>query len=223
MRCLLPWAAIAAFFGSGPAAAQRRPAVISFLEGSAQVRRDPGIPRDLREGAAVEQGDVLETGDDSKLELKLLDTSLLRIGERARLVLTEVRFERGAVSARRHLAVTLFSGKLWAKAIPAEGGDRTFQIGTENVLASARGGATLRVDAHPDRSVLLRVYSGAVALRRNAGAGAAREAWEKVVEKQMQILVSPDGTPGVPAPFTGADEQDDGWAAWNRKLDGQGK
>lgn len=222
MRRLLPWAVmVAAFGGAGPASAQRRPAVISLLEGSAQVRRDPGIPQDLREGAAVEQGDVLETGDDSKLELKLVDASLLRIGERARLALTEARFERGAVSARRHLSATLFSGKVWAKALPAEGGDRTFRIGTENVVASASGGATFRVDAHQDRSVLLRVYSGAVALRRNGGA--ARDAWEKVVEKQMQILVSPEGTPGVPAPFTEADEQGDGWAAWNRKLDGQGK
>ena len=222
MRARWLWALASAFsWIAPPASAQRRPVVISLLEGSAQVRRDPGIPRDLREGGAVEPGDVVETGDDSKLEVKLLDASLLRIGERARLAVTEARFERGAVSARRHFSVTLFSGKLWAKAFRAEGGDRTFQIGTENVVASARGAATFRVDAHQDRSVLLRVYSGAVALQRSAGA--PRDAWEKVVEKQMQILVAPDGTPGVPAPFTEADEKGDGWAVWNRKLDGQGK
>jgi len=219
-RRLLPWAIAGALACIAPVAgAQQRLAVVSFLEGSAQVRRDPGIPQDLRQGSALEQGDVVETGDDSRLELKLLDASLLRIGERARLALTEARFERGAVSVRRHLSVTLVSGRLWAKAVRAEGGDRTFQVGTENVVASARGAATFRVDNHHDRSVLLRVYSGAVALRRDA----ARDAWEKVVEKQMQILVSADGTPGVPAPFTEADEQADGWAAWNRKLDGQRK
>ena len=221
MRRSLPWALIVAASGStSPAWAQGRAAVVSVLEGSAQLRRDPGIPHDLREGSPVEQGDAVETGDDSRIELKLLDSSLLRLGERARMALTEARFERGAVSARRQLSVRLQAGKLWAKAITSEGGVRSFQIATESAVASARGAATFRLDAHRDRSILLRVYSGAVALRGEPGGG-AREGCEKLIEKQMQILVSPDGTPGVPAPFTEADEQGDDWSAWNRKLDGR--
>ena len=218
MRRLFFSAVIAVFVAAGPAAAQRRPVVISLLEGSAQLRHGPGIPRDLHQNEAVEQGDVVETGDDSRLELKLLDGSLLRLGERAQLAVTEVRFERGAVTARRYLSVRLLAGRLWAKALPAESGDRSFQIGTENVVARAHGAATFRVDAHHDRSVLLRVYSGTVVLQPAGG-----DAWEKAVGKEMQILVSPDATAGVPAPFTQADEQGDAWAAWNRKLDGQGK
>src|SRR5262249_10121597 len=168
----------------------------------------------------VEQGDVVETGDDSRIELKLRDSSLVRLGEHARLALTEARFERGAVSGRRQISVRLHEGKLWAKAVPAEGGDRSFQIATENAVASARGAAVFRLDAHRDRSILLRVYSGTVAIRGEPGSG-AREGWEKLIQKEMQILVSPEGTPGVPAPFTGADEQGDDWAAWNRKRDGR--
>ena len=221
MRCSLAWACIVAAFGSAaPVSAQGRAAVVSVLEGSAQLRRDPGMPHDLREGSPVEQGDVVETGDDSRIELKLRDSSLVRLGEHARLALTEAKFERGAVSARRQFSVRLHSGKLWATAIPAEGGDRSFQIATESAVASARGAATFRLDAHRDRSILLRVYSGAVAVRGDARAG-AREGWEKLIQKQMQILVSPDGRPGAPAPFTEADEQGDDWAAWNRKRDGR--
>ena len=80
---------------------------------------------------------------------------------------------------------------------------------------------------------------GTVAVRRNApsyarpGDGGRREvpgpeevtrdAWEKLVGRQMQILISADGTPGVPGPFSEADEKDDDWSAWNRKRDEQGK
>jgi hypothetical protein len=238
-RRLLPWAvASAVLCDARPAAAQARvrAATVSLLEGTAQMRRGPGVPRDLREGSSVQQGDAVETGDDSRLELKLPEGSALRLGPRARLLLAAAHF--GGGPARRQLSVKLFFGKVWAKVTSAVGADQTFQIETENAVAGVRGTA-FRVDAHEDRSVLVRVYSGTVAVRRNAPGYArpedggrrevpgpeevAREAWEKLVGRQMQILISADGTPGVPAPFTEADEKDDDWSAWNRKRDEQAK
>jgi hypothetical protein len=208
---LLPWAVVGALLsGVRPAAAQAR---VSLLEGTAQVKRGSGIPRDFHQGSTVRQGDEVETGDDSRLELKLPEGCALRIGPRARFLLALARFDRGP--ARRQLSLKLISGKLWAKVTAAAGGDQRFQVETENAVASVRG-ATFRVDAHQDRSVLLRVYSGTVAVRRP-------EAWEKVVGRQMQILISADGTPGVPAPFTEADEKGDDWSAWNRTRDEQVK
>ena len=208
---LPPWAVASALaLCAAPAGAQTRgrTATVSLLEGSAQVRRGPGAPQDLRRGSSVQQGDVVETGDDSRLELKLADASALRIGPRARLALTGAEPR----PARPQLSVKVFSGNVWAFAA---GGDQSFQIETQSAVASARG-ATFRVDAHEDRSVLVRAYSGAVAVQR-------ARAWEKRVGRQMQILISPDGTPGVAAPFSEADEKHDDWAAWNRKRDEQGK
>src|SRR5207237_1109416 len=83
----------------------------------------------VREGSSVQQGDVVETGDDSRLELRLPDASALRIGPRARLALTAAHFERGP--ARRQLSVKLFFGKVWAKVTAAAGGDQRFQIRDE--------------------------------------------------------------------------------------------
>jgi hypothetical protein len=238
-RRLLPWTIAGTLLWSAPpvgAQVQGRVATVSLLEGTAQVRRGPRIPQDVREGSSVHQGDVVETGDDSRLELRLPDASALRIGPRARLGLTAAHFERGP--ARRRLSVRLFFGKVWAKVTSVAGGDQRFQVETENAVAGVRG-TTFRVDAHEDRSVLVRVYSGTVAVRRNApsyarpGGGGRREvpgpeevsrdAWEKLVGKQMQILISSDGTPGLLAPFSEADEKDDDWSAWNRKRDEQGK
>jgi len=238
-RRLLPWAVAGALVWSAPRVGGQtrdRVATVSLVEGTAQLRRGPRAPQDVREGSSVQQGDLVETGDDSRLELRLPDASALRIGPRARLALTAAHFERGP--ARRQLSVKLFFGKVWAKVTAAAGGDQRFQIETENAVAGVRG-TTFRVDAHEDRSVLVRVYSGTVAVRRNApsyarpGDGGRREvpgpeevtrdAWEKLVGRQMQILISADGTPGVPGPFSEADEKDDDWSAWNRKRDEQGK
>ena len=237
-RRLLPWAVAGALLWSAPqvgAQGRGRAATVSHLEGTAQVRRGSRIAQDVREGSSVQQGDVVETGDDSRLELKLPDASALRIGPRARLALTAAHFERGPA---RQLSLRLFFGKVWAKVTSAAGGDQRFQIETENAVAGVRG-TTFRVDAHEDRSVLVRVYSGTVAVRRNAPSYArpgdrgrrevpgpeevSRDAWEKLLGRQMQMLVSADGTPGVPAPFSEADEKDDDWSAWNRKRDEQGK
>jgi len=236
---LVPWVVAGALFcGARPVRAQARVrfATVSLLEGTAQVRRGPGTTQDLRQGSRVQQGDLVETGDDARLELRLPDASALRLGPRARLALAAAHFEQGP--ARRQLSVKLFFGKVWAKVTSVAGGDQRFQIETENAVAGVRGTA-FRVDAHEDRSVLVRVYSGTVAVRRNAPSSAppedggrrevpgpeevTRGAWEKLVGRQMQILIAADGTPGVPAPFSEADEAGDDWSAWNRKRDEQAK
>ena len=214
--------------------AQVKPATVSLLEGSAQRRRGAAVPEDLKVGASVLEGDVVETGDDSRLELKLADASVLRLGPQARLGLTAAHFGQGP--ARRQLSATLFFGRLWAKVTSAVGGNQRFQIETENAVVGVRG-TTLRVDAHEDKSVLVRVYEGRVAVSRPIYATGkpgerrevpgpeevSRERWEKLVGRQMQILVAADGTPGTPGPFTEADEKDDEWSAWNKQRDGQRK
>jgi hypothetical protein len=207
---LLPWVVAGALLCGGlPVRPQARvpAATVSLVEGTAQARRGAGIPHDLRQGSSVRQGDLIETGDDTRLELKLPDASALRLGARARMALAAAQFDR---PARRQLAVRLFVGKVWARVTSVAGGEQRFQIETENVVAGVRG-TTFRIDAHEDRSVLVRVYSGTVTV--------GRKAWDKLIGRQMQILISADGTPGVPAPFTEADEAGDDWSAWNRKRD----
>ena len=210
MRTLRILALSGVLLGSArPAGAQARvrAATVSLSEGTAQARRGQGIPHDLRQGSSVQPDDVVETGEDSRLELKLPDASVLRLGPQARL-------ELGSGAAKGPLAVRLLVGSLWAKVTPAAGRAPALRVETKNAVAEARG-TTFRVDAHQDRSVQVRVYSGTVAVRRDA--------WEKVLGRQMQILISADGTPGVPAPFSEADEKSDDWSAWNRKRDEQGK
>jgi len=117
-----------------------------------------------------------------------------------------------------------------AKAV---GGESRFEVQTENAVAGVRG-TTFRVDAARDKSVVVRVYSGTVAV---AGGGlprpehrpgeprhqvpgpqeVTREQWEKIVTTMMEVRVSAAGQPEEPRAFALA--RDDAWETWNRERD----
>lgn len=207
--------------------AEMRPAQVSALEGKAERSREGGQPAMLAIGAAVSQGDIITTGDDARLELKFADASLLRIGPRAKLQISAAHF--GGGPAKRQMTARLFFGNIWARVTSAIQGEQKFQIETENAVAGVRG-TTFRVDARRDKSVLVRVYAGAVAVAKNAPTYAngkpgerhevdgpdevSRDKWEKIVGRQMQILIAADGTPGEATRLADADEKADDLGSW---------
>ena len=223
----------AALVCSGRLDAEPKTAAVSALEGKASKSRENRTPTDLKVGIPVGQGDVIATEDDARLELKFSDGSALRVGPKAKMQLSEAHFSGGV--ARRRMTARLFFGNLWAKVTSAIQGEQKFQVETENAVAGVRG-TTFRVDAHTDKSVLVRVYAGAVAVAKNVpiyatgkpGEGrrevagpeeVSREKWEKIVGKQMEILIAADGTPGDPQAFSEDADKNDAWAKWNQARD----
>ncbi|HUJ25762.1 MAG TPA: FecR family protein [Myxococcales bacterium] len=219
---------------SGGALAQTKTAQVSALEGTATKARGNAAPTALKQGTGLAQGDVVETGADSRMEIRFSDASVLRIGSKAKLQLTEAHF--GSGPAKRKMTAKLFFGNLWAKVTSVIQGEQKFQVETENAVAGVRG-TTFRVDANTDKSVLVRVFAGTVAVAKNVPIYATgkpgeerhevqgpeevtREQWEKLVGKQMQIFIAADGTPGDPQPITG---EDDAFAKWNQERDAAGK
>jgi len=222
--------ALVAALGAAPRlAAQTTTAQVSLLEGTAQRSRGAGPKTELQVGAAVGQGDTLETGQNARLEIRFADESILRLGSAAKLRLSEAHFGR---RAPRKLSARLFLGKLWARVTSAIHGEQKFQVETENAVAGVRG-TTFRVDANQDKSVRVRVYDGQVAVGPGAPAAAGRaerrevpgpqevtrDQWEKLVGRQMQIVIAADGTPGDPEPFSPDADQDDAFARWNLQRD----
>lgn len=215
------------------ARAQPKAAAVSALEGQATKARG-GRRTPLSVGTAVGQGDTIATGEATRIELTFSDGSALRLGPRARVLLTEAHFGGGA--AKRRLTARLFLGNIWAKVTSLIQGEQKFAIETENAVAGVRG-TTFRVDARDDKSVLVRVYDGAVAVGKGAppsGAGnplerrevegpqeVSRGEWEKIVGRQMQIVIAADGTPGEPEPVAADADKDDPWAKWNQARDGK--
>ena len=213
-------------------AAEAKTAQISALDGKATRSRQGKAPAPLAIGVAVSQGDTIETGEDARLEIKFSDGSALRVGPHAKMQLAEAHFGGGPV--KRKMTARLFFGNLWAKVTSVIQGEQKFAVETENAVAGVRG-TTFRVDARTDKSVLVRVYAGAVAVAKNVPIYAtgkneprhevegpqevSRETWEKLVGKQMQIVIAADGTPGDPEKFAEDVDKDDAWAKWNQERD----
>jgi len=211
----------------GPAAS------VTFLDGQA-TRSAGGKTEALSLGSALSEGDQVETQRRTRLELTLADGSLVRMGPLSRATLETAAF--GKTADDRKVSARLLVGNVWANVAKAVGGEARFEVKTENAVAGVRG-TTFRVDASRDRSVVVRVYSGTVAV---AGGGlprpehqqagprhqvpgpseVTREQWEKIVTAMMEVRVSAAGEPEEPRPFALA--ADDAWEAWNRARD-QGK
>lgn len=223
-----------ATLAEGPAPA----GTITFLAGEAT--RAHGEQREpLAVGSAVFQGDLVETARRTRLELKLSDASVLRLGPLSKVELDAAAF--GATADDRKVSAKLRVGNVWANVTKALGGEARFEVKTENAVAGVRG-TTFRVDASQDKSVVVKVYSGTVAVaagpiprpaHAGTGAGGApgkperrqvagpqevtREQWERLVTAMMQVKVAADGTPAEPQQFAVA--KADEWETWNRQRD----
>jgi hypothetical protein len=188
---------------------------------------------DLQRGTPVHVGDVLQS-EGGPIEIELADGSALRIAAGSRLALTEALFDQE--EKERKVSVRLMVGRAWASVTSGWRSDDDFEVRTETAAAGVRG-TSFRVDARQDRSTLVRVYQGAVAVVGTAGAvqgtpepaperrqvqGPAqvtRQEWEQRVEAMMGVEVSAAGRVGEPAPFDPAAEAEDEWVQWNRERD----
>ncbi len=225
---------LALLFAAAPRA-EGPAATVSFLDGEA-TRTAGGRSERLAQGSGLREGDEVETRKRTRLELTLADGSVVRLGPLSRARLETAAFGRSPDD--RKVSARLLVGNVWASVAKAVGGDSRFEVKTDNAVAGVRG-TTFRVDAASDRSVVVRVYSGTVAVAggpiprpEHQGTGGkperkqiagpqqvTREQWEKIVTNMMEVRVSSDGVPGDPAEFALAKPGEDEWEEWNRSRD----
>jgi len=145
MRARIPLLAAlagAALLAAAPLAAPPAPAgTVTFLAGDA-TRSAGGSTEKLAVGSAVRAGDVLETQRRTRLEVKLADQSLLRLGPVSRAVVETAAF--GRTVEDRKVSAKLLVGKVWANVAKAVGGEARFEVQTENAVAGVRGTAGRR-------------------------------------------------------------------------------
>ncbi len=236
---LLGLASLLAVSAAVRAAAAAQVGEVSFLQGDAE-RQPQGSDKwvALKQGGGLHQGDRLRTKAASRLEAKLKDGSLLRLGEKSELKLELASFKDGN-SGPKKVKVRLAVGKVWAAVTKLFGGDSEFEVTTTNAVAGVRG---TRFEASQDTagSTTVKVYGGKVLVSNKpiyqvAGATKAKrvqvagpqeiskQQWNEMVAGAMQLVrVSAAGDMSEVQPFAmndGGAAAGDDWEAWNSERD----
>jgi hypothetical protein len=212
---------------------------VTFVQGEVRHQSPSEGPwTGLQLGSFVQAGERIMTMKGARLELQLPEGSIMRFDEES-----EVHFVRAVydvAKAKRNVRFSLMLGKTWANIKEVFGSRRTVQVETENAIVGVRG-TVFRLDVAADKSTVVRVYSGSVAVSKPQSAvgpggvgtqvqripvpervpGPHRvtlEEWVRIVEAMQQITVSPDGIPSKPRTFT-KDEDLDDWVQWNLARD----
>ena len=159
---------------------------VTYLSGEARVTLSgTPAPQDLHAGAQLREGDLVQTGERSRLEILLATGSIVRLGPRSRLELRTAPIETRSFSAR------LLFGNLWAKVNKLVARQR-FEIETQNAVAGVRG-TEFRIAAASSGESLLRVYEGTVEMRDHAGT------WTHAVTLGKELRTGKSGSAGPKA------------------------
>ena len=237
------------FFGLSPVSVAQEPFVfplegerarVTFVQGEVRLQAsDEGPWTALTLGAFVKAGERIMTMKGARLELQLPDKSIIRFDEESDFRLAKAEYNPG--QSKRDVRVSLLLGKTWANIQNVFGSSKGVQVETENAIVGVRG-TVFRMNVAFDKSSMIRVYRGSVAvskphripapgepgseIQRVPGptrvAGPHRvtvEEWIRIVEAMQQITVSADGIPTKPRTFTMEEDLSD-WVQWNLQRDG---
>jgi len=176
-------------------------ATVSFLKGKATVTASSEQLLSL--GGIVKEGATVSTFKETRLELKLEDGSVIRLGPFSTMVL---KVSKSDAASGRTTEVDLKKGRGWLNVAKAEG--TTFKVSTPSAVAAVKG-TVFRLEVDNTGSQV-NVYDGEVAVEKGG---------DQILLKKDEMVL-PQG--GKPVPFTAEDDQrqdQDGWIAWNKSRD----
>jgi len=133
-------------------------AYVSFVEGQVTAQTEKQPERKLKKGQSVFPGDVVKTGDDGRLELRLrAPEGRLRLDRGTTLTVW------GNAHGPRVVATggMVSQGSVWAGLSPKRKLGNPFVLDTETLRASAKG-TVFRVEAQKEGWVRVSVYDGTV-------------------------------------------------------------
>lgn len=220
-------------------------AEVTFLQGKAEVlpRGETG-KKSLIVGSLLSQEDEVQTGERSRIEIRLPDRSIIRFDQRSTFKMKNLLFD--PQEASREVKVEMSGGKSWANVRKVFGPKKTFEVASANAVAGVRD-TIWRMNVEADQSTMIRVYEGTVQVYHpfvkpdykpeEGGFRTPREVpgpqqvarpyeevtkdqWEQIVLTQMmQVVVPAVGKPQPPTPFRLEEDQRDEWVRWNQQRD----
>ncbi|MFC1826151.1 FecR domain-containing protein, partial [Thermodesulfobacteriota bacterium] len=216
-------------------------AVVTLLEGTAtRIKRGTTEVQAISQGDFLFEGDRIETGKDSKIELKLPDGSYIRYAESTTFELVSAAYD--APKKQRRINISMILGKTWAKVSRFFGQRGRFSVTTRTAVAGVRG-TVYRLNVNEDNSVVVKVYWGEVVVNSQRRAEetvqpgkmeqptkvegprpipgphpVTMEEWTYIVKSLQQINIRPDGTVTKPFRFDIKKDLND-WVLWNQQRD----
>jgi hypothetical protein len=233
--------------GSFTVAAEKIPpgseAVVTAIEGTAEAfGKDKTAGRKLKQGDMLGKEHEVRVGERSRVEIRFPDGTVMRLSEKSRLAMSEVKYDKK--TENKNLKVNLGLGKLWANVKKLVTPDSTVEVKTSNAVAGVRG-TVYRVNVEEDKSAMVKVYDGSVYVAGSPAAAATppvqvsapvpvpgphevpppvhevtMEEWHVIVKAMQQITISSQGVASQPADFDAKTDSDD-WVQWNQARDKQ--
>ncbi len=229
--------------------AAKRPATVTveggettvvLIEGFTQVMR--AETKDwvsLNVGNSLKNGDQVHTGINSRMELALPDDTILRFADNTRFRI--VRIDVSGETKERNVKIDITLGRTWANVSKILGVKSDIELSCENAVTGVRG-TIYRMNVYEDKSALVRVYDGNVAVTGNVGkktevpkeitnpykiAGPHKvpgprkvtvEEWTYIIRSMQEIRIRADGWAEKPRGFTDQEDMNE-WVDWNKKRD----
>jgi FecR protein len=216
-------------------------ATVTMITGTAQVYAAGSTTgRMLKQGDLLRKDEEIQVSDNSRLELRFPDGTVMRLAERSRLKMNMLSFDKKTDS--KNVRVYLGGGKLWAKVKKLMTPDSAVEVRMSNAVAGVRG-TVYRVNVEEDKSVLVKVYDGEVYVANPPEEAAktedenlhphevsgpheisppyhevSMEQWTEIVKAMQQISISSEGVHSKPQDFDAKADSDD-WVKWNQERD----
>ena len=150
-----------ALFSCTRGVSRQAKAVVLSAEGSAMVERDGGgTSQSVAIGSQLSVSDVIETGEDGRLRLRLLPGLLAALGNNSQLQIEELRVAKDGnamVDAMllRKAQLRLSRGLLDAVVQKADAASATLIVDTPFGLVNASGGCVCRITVADQRARIL--------------------------------------------------------------------
>ena len=97
----------------------------------------------LKVGSKVLPGEMIRTGKKSRVEIVLIDKSVIRLGSKSKVRIAKALFKSGG---KTQFSAKMFRGKAYAAVSKLTGSESKFEVTTANAVAGVRGTA-FRIDA----------------------------------------------------------------------------
>jgi len=215
---------------------------VSLIDGSAEIMiAGTSVWDTLHVGGYLADGDQIKTGPSSRIELVLPDDSILRFADNTRFRIKRLDVCPG--EQKRNVKIDVVLGKTWANVSKSLGIKSKFELSSDNAVAGVRG-TIYRMNVYDDKSALVKVYDGKVAVR-GGGTSVAEEGqrqiytkphkvegpksvpgpvkvtmeeWVYIIKSMQQIRIRADGVAEEPRDFTEKEDRSN-WVDWNKERD----